>query len=301
MKGATVLVVIMTVCAVSLSAQWPKFAEPGMPRDAQGLVLMDAAPPKMADGKPDLSGDWLRADRDPRPAELAGIAAEQGGAARGVVVEPPVAAFAPDPNAPPIAAFWDIGTNVQGGLPLTPWAAELKKKRMAEDSKDNPDANCLPMGFTQFHMQPQPRKIVQTPTLTVILYEANYGVRYIFTDGRQLPPQGEPQPWWYGYSVGRWDGNALVVETNNVRGAESGPFDGWLDVRGSPYSDQAKFTERFRRPTFGKLEIDVTVNDPKSYAKPFTVRINQRLLADEEPIEAVCNENQQFRSRIKID
>ena len=172
---------------------------------------------------------------------------------------------------------------------------------MAEDSKDNPDANCLPMGFTQFHMQPQPRKIVQTPTLTVILYEANYGVRYIFTDGRQLPPQGEPQPWWYGYSVGRWDGNTFVVETNNVRGAESGPFDGWLDVRGSPYSDQAKFTERFRRSTFGKLEIDVTVNDPKSYTKPFTVRINQRLLADEEPIEAVCNENQQFRSRIKID
>jgi hypothetical protein len=301
MKGATALVAIMTVCGVSLSAQWPKFAEPGMPRDAQGVVLMDAAPPKMADGKPDLSGDWLRADRDPRPAELAGIAAEQGGAARGVVVEPPVAAFAPDPNAPPIAAFWDLGTNVQGGLPLTPWAAELKKNRMAEDSKDNPDANCLPMGFTQFHMQPQPRKIVQTPTLTVILYEANYGVRYIFTDGRQLPPQGEPQPWWYGYSVGRWDGNALVVETNNVRGAESGPFDGWLDVRGSPYSDQAKFTERFRRPTFGKLEIDVTVNDPKSYAKPFTVRVNQRLLADEEPIEAVCNENQQFRSRIKID
>ena len=301
MKGATVLVAIMTVCAVSLSAQWPKFAEPGMPRDAQGMVLMDAAPPKMADGKPDLSGDWVRADRDPRPAELAGIAAEQGGAARGVAVEPPVAAFAPDPNAPPIAAFWDLGTNVQGGLPLTPWAAELKKKRMAADSKDNPDANCLPMGFTQFHMQPQPRKIVQTPTLTIILYEANYGVRYIFTDGRQLPPQGEPQPWWYGYSVGRWDGNALVVETNNVRGAESGPFDGWLDVRGSPYSDQAKFTERFSRPTFGKLEIDVTVNDPKSYTKPFTVRINQRLLADEEPIEAVCNENQQFRSRIKID
>ena len=301
MKIATILVAIMTVCAVSLSAQWPKFAEPGMPRDAQGRVLMDAAPPKMADGKPDLSGDWLRADRDPRPAELAGIAAEQGGAARGVVVEPPVTAFAPDPNAPPLAAFWDLGTNVQGGLALTPWAAELKKKRMAADSKDNPDANCLPMGPTQFHMQPQPRKIVQTPTLTVILYEANYGVRYIYTDGRQLPPQGEPQPWWYGYSVGRWDGNALVVETNNVRGAESGPFDGWLDVRGSPYSDQAKFTERFSRPTFGKLEIDVTVNDPKSYTKPFTVRINQRLLADEEPIEAVCNENQQFRSRIKID
>ena len=301
MKGAIALVAITTVCAVSLSAQWPKFSEPGMPRDAQGRINMDAAAPRTADGKPDLSGDWVRADRDPRPAELAGIAAEQGAGARGVVVEPPVAAFPADPNAPTLAAFWDIGTNLQGGLPITPWAAELKKKRMAADSKDNPDANCMPMGLTQFHMQPQPRKIVQTPTLTVILYEANYGTRFIYTDGRQLPPQGEPQPWWYGYSVGRWDGNTLVVETNNLRGAEQGPFDGWLDVRGSPYRDQARFTERFRRPTVGKLEIDVTVNDPKSYTRPFTVRINQRLLADEEPIEAVCNENQQFRSRIKID
>jgi hypothetical protein len=301
MKSAIAFVAITTVCAISLSAQWPKFSEPGLPRDAQGRVNMDAAAPRTADGKPDLSGDWVRADRDPRPAELAGIAAEPGAAGRGVVVEPQVAAFAADPNSPPLAAFWDIGTNLQGGLPITPWAAELKKKRMAADSKDNPDANCMPMGPTQFHMQPQPRKIVQTPTLIVILYEANYGVRYIYTDGRQLPPQGEPQPWWYGYSVGRWEGNSLVVETNNLRGAESGPFDGWLDVRGSPYSDNARFTERFRRPTLGKLEIDVTVNDPKSYTKPFTVRINQRLLADEEPIEAVCNENQQFRSRIKID
>ena len=82
---------------------------------------------------------------------------------------------------------------------------------------------------------------------------------------------------------------------------KTSPFDGWLDVRGSPYSDQAKFTERFRRPIFGKLEIDVTVEDPKAYTKPFTVRINQRVMADEEPIEFVCNENQQFRRKIKVD
>src|SRR5206468_11453453 len=161
--------------------------------------------------------------------------------------------------------FWDIGANLPGGLPLTPWAAELRKNRMATSSKDNPDANCLPMGITQFHMQPQPRKIIQTPALIAILYEANYGLRYIYTDGRSLPPQGEPTPWWYGYSVGRWEGDTLVVETNNLRGAESGPYDGWLDVNGSPYSEEARFIERFRRPIFGKLEIDVTVDDPKSY------------------------------------
>jgi len=119
-------------------------------------------------------------------------------------------------------------------------------------------------------------------------------------DGRSLPPQGNPQPFWYGYSVGHWEGDTLVVETNNLRGAEDGPHDGWLDVRGSPYSEQARFVEKFRRPQFGKLEIDVTLEDTKFYTKPFTVRINQRF-ADEEPIEFVCNENQQFEKRIKVN
>jgi hypothetical protein len=301
MKVVTTYIVVMIASSIAVSAQWPKYQEPGVPRDAEGHVLMDGRTPRTADGKPDLSGDWVRADRDPLPQELAGVVTGRGETNRGVVVEPPVPAFPPDPNSPPLATFFDIGANVPGGLPFTPSAAELKKKRMATDNKDNPDANCLPMGITQFHMQPQPRKIVETPTLIVILYEANYGLRYIYTDGRSLPPQGDPQPWWYGYSVGRWEGDTLVVETNNLRGSESSPYDGWLDVRGSPYSEQARFVERFRRPVFGKLEIDVTVDDPKSYTKPFTVRINQRFLADQEPIEFVCNENQQFRQRIKLD
>jgi hypothetical protein len=301
MKMSTALLAVLITCSVSLSAQWPKYQEPGAPRDDQGRVLMEGRTSRTPDGKPDLTGDWVRADRDPLPQELAGVVTARGETTRNVVVEPPATPFAPDPNSPPLATFFEIGANMAGGLPLTPWAAELKKMRMATSNKDNPDANCLPMGLTQFHMQPQPRKIVQTPTLIVILYEANYGLRYIYTDGRALPPQGEPQPWWYGYSVGRWEDDTLIVETNNLRGAESSPYDGWLDVRGSPYSDQTKFVERFRRPVFGKLEIDVTVDDPKSYTKPFTVRINQRLLADQEPIEFVCNENQQFRQRIKID
>ena len=302
MKAKAVAVAALIACSTSLLAQWPKFQEAGVPRDAKGGVLIEGRAPRAADGKPDLSGDWIRGDRDPLPSELAGVVTARGETTRtGVVVEPPVSPFPPDPNSPPLATFFELGANLPGGLPLTPWAADLKKARMATNNRDNPDANCLPMGPTQFHMQPQPRKIVQTPNLILIIYEANYGLRYIYTDGRKLPPQGDPQPWWYGYSVGRWDGDTLVVETNNLRGAEDGPFDGWLDVRGSPYSQQAKFTERFRRPMFGKLEINVTVEDPKSYTKPFTVRINQRFVADEEPIEAVCNENQQFRQRIKID
>jgi hypothetical protein len=92
-----------------------------------------------------------------------------------------------------------------------------------------------------------------------------------------------------------------VVETNNLRGAESGPYDGWLDVRGSPYTDQARFTERIRRPRYGKLEIDVTLEDSKAYTKPVTVRVNQQISPDDEIIEFICNENQQFRRLVKID
>jgi hypothetical protein len=295
------LALVLLACSAPLSAQWPKFREARAPRDAQGRIRIDAPPPRAADGKPDLSGVWLRADPEPLPSELAGLFSQanrdpSGDVSQEVFAKP----FPADPTSPPLAAFWDIATNIPGGLPLTAWAVDVKKQRMATDMKDNPDANCMPMGITQFHMQPQPRKIIQTPTLIAILYEANYGQRLIYMDGRALPKQGEPQPWWYGYSVGRWEGDTLVVETNNLRGAEEGPFDGWLDVRGTPYSNQAKFTERFRRPMFGKLEIDVTLEDTKALAKPFTLRINQRVVEDEEPIEFVCNENQQFRQRIKI-
>ena len=297
------VVVVAVVASVSLSAQWPKFRDASVPRDEKGEVRIEGPAPRTLDGKPDLSGMWLRADPEPLPAELAGLfgpGAAKRDPSGDVVQEVFAKPFPADPKSPPLAAFWDIATNVPGGLPLTPWAAGVKKQRMATEMKDNPDANCMPMGITQFHMQPQPRKIIQTPKLIVILYEANYGQRLIYMDGRALPKQGEPQPWWYGYSVGRWEGDTLVVETNNLRGADEGPFDGWLDVRGTPYSNQAKFIERFRRPIFGKLEIDVTLEDAKALAKPFTLRINQRVVADEEPIEFVCNENQQFRQRIKI-
>ena len=160
---------------------------------------------------------------------------------------------------------------------------------MADESKDNPDAWCLPMGFMQFHTHPQPRQIVQTRDLLVIVYEANYGLRTIHLDGRPAP-DNDPQPWWYGYSRGRWEDDTLVVETTNYRGDERA---GWLDVNGSPYTDALVTTERFRRPTFGRLEIDVTVDDPKAYTRPWMVRVNQNVMVDDELIETVCLENEQ--------
>ena len=288
--------VIVTICSVSMAGQWPKYQAPGVPRDAEGRVRMDAQTPRMPDGKPDLSGNWIRFRGEGAFAapELSGLVRNQAAPAQAV-------APAADPNSPPIAAFWEIGANVPGGLPFTQWATELKKRRMALNDKENPDANCLPMGLTQFHMHGQPRKIMQNAGVIALMYEANYGLRYIYIDGRPLPPLGSVQPFWYGYSVGRWEGDTLVVETNNLRGAETGGSDGWLDVRGSPYSDQAKFIERIRRPTYGKLEIDITVDDPKAYTRPFTVRVNQQISTDDEIIEFICNENQQFRQRVKID
>jgi len=283
----TISVLAFAICAPSLFAQWEKRPSLSVPRLANGQPNLDAPTPKAADGHPDLSGLWTRAPGDGR-----------GGRGRaGAPATPPP----PPPPGPPVATFGNLGTNMPDGLPLTPWASELLKQRTALTSKENPDANCMPMGFTQFHQQPQPREIIQLRDKVLILYEANYGLRQIYTDGRTLPKQGDPQPQWYGYSIGRWEGDTLVVESNNLRGAEDGPFDGWLDVRGSPYSRDAKFTERFTRPSFGRLIIDTTLDDPKSYTKPFTVRINQQIMADTELIEFVCNENQQFRRRVKID
>ncbi len=186
----------------------------------------------------------------------------------------------------PNATFFNTGAGFTGGLPYQPWAAQLHEQRTATNAMDNPDAHCLPMGFMQLHLHPQPRKIVQTPGVTIIMYEGNSGLRQIFTDGRKLP-SGDPQPWWYGYSIGRWEGDTLVVESSGFRD------DGWLDVNGSPFTDRLKLTERFRRPDVGTMQIDVTVDDAKAYTRPFTVRVNHRLLADDELIEFVCAENEQ--------
>jgi hypothetical protein len=135
----------------------------------------------------------------------------------------------------------------------------------------------------QLHMHPQPRKIIQTPGLIVILYEAQGGIRQIFTDGRPLPKDAEP--WWYGYSIGHWEDDTLVVETTGFRD------DVWLDIDGSPLTESGKMTERFKRLNYGTLQIDVTIEDAKVYTKPFTVRVVHRLMPDTDLIEFICGEN----------
>ena len=171
------------------------------------------------------------------------------------------------------------------GLPLQPWAAELRKQRLAEHSKDHPDAHCLPLNPIQLHSHPQARKIIQTPGLVLILYEANDGIRQIFTDGRPLPDNNDADPWWYGYSIGKWEGDTLVVQTIGFKDQ------GWIDEEGTPNTNAARLTERFRRLNYGTLEIEITVDDPKTFTRPWSFKLDQRLMPDTELIEFVCLEN----------
>ncbi len=267
---AAVLAALVAALSPSLSAQWPLYPLSGIPKGPDGKPDLTASALRTADGKPDLSGIWMRYE-----------GTEPNG---------------PPAGRPPLALFGNAGAGFKEGLPFQPWAAELQKKRAADHGLDNPDALCLPQGPLQYHLDPQPRKIVQMPGQIFIIYESNYGLRTIYTDGRPLPPQGEPQPSWHGYSVGRWEGDTLVVETNNFRGALNGqPAEGWLDTRGSPFTDALRLTERFRRVNYGQLDIEFTVDDPKAYTRPFTVRVDQRIVADgSEMIEFICHENQMF-------
>jgi hypothetical protein len=268
--AAATSVVLFGALTVPLAAQWPPHPV-GVPQGPDGKPNLAAPAPRTVDGKPDFSGIWMifngpdpgdRADRPPR---------------------------------------------LSGGLslPMQPWAADLQRRRAAEGGLNDPDGLCLPQGPLQYHIDPQPLKIVQTPTQILIIYESNYGLRTIYMDGRKLPPLGEPQPFWHGYSVGRWEGDTLVVESNNFRGVdpdavkngEPSSFHGvgWLDHRGSPYTESMKLTERFRRVNYGHLDIEFTVDDPKAYTKPFTVRIVQQIVPDgSELIEFICHENQMF-------
>ncbi len=306
--GVTAIVFgILTFGSVPIAAQWPTVTDPNVPRDSKGAVRGDAPTPRTPDGKPDFSGLWMHANSGPPRGRGGRGNGAAGGAPPGgpgsFRLEAPTPPFPYDPKGPPVAEFFEAGGNMEGGLPYTEWSRDIKKKRTDRQARDNPDANCLPMGFLQFHQQPQPRRImnISNPKMILIEYEANNGLRHIYMDGRKLPPQGEPQPWWYGYSVGHWDGDTLIVETNNLRGAEDSLNDGWVDVNGSPHSEQAKFTEKIRRPTYDHLQIDVTLEDPKAYTKPWTVRVDQRLAVDQDLIEFECNENQQFRQHVKGD
>ena len=245
----------------SLTAQWIKYPTVGIPRNKDGSANLAAPAPRTADGHPDLSGMW-------------GPKAVSDSCPNGLCVE--------QMPLPVIAR--NIGTEQKDGLPYQPWAAEQMKRRATESSKDDPHVRCTPPNFPRAWALPQYRRIIQSPGLVAVLHEFNASWRLIHTDARPLP--NDPNPTWNGYSSGRWDGNTLVVETIGFRD------DMWLDMLGNSLSSATKVTERIRRPNFGNIEIEVTIDDPKTYTKPWTVRMDQVIVVDTELIDEICIENE---------
>jgi len=225
---------------------------------AQWLNIQTPGIPRLPDGKPNLAAPAPRTP-DGKP-DLAGI------------------------WMPARPYFINIATDMKpGDLPFQPWAAALFKQRRETESKDDPTGNCIPGGVPRSDAVPYPFKIAYGDKMVIILYEAVHSYRQIFTDGRELPK--DPNPTWMGYSVGHWEGDALVVETAGFNNQ------GWLDNDGRPATDAEHVTERLRRKDFGHAEIQITVDDSKAYTKPFTVTLPLTLMADTELLEYVCNEN----------
>jgi hypothetical protein len=185
----------------------------------------------------------------------------------------------------------NLGVDLPGGLPYQPWLVPIVKERTDSLAKADPHIRCLPDNFVRAYGLPHLLKFVHTPSLLVMLNEMNAGYRQVFMDGRPLPK--DPTPSWQGYSSAKWSGDALVIDTNGLRD------DTWIDWNGSVVTESAKIREQIRRPDFGHLEIQVTVDDPKAYTKPWTVTLKERIVVDTELVDEICQENEQSLQHMK--
>ena len=248
-RTASMVAAILAIASVPTAAQWLDDPTPGIPRLPDGKPNLSAPAPRK-DGRPSLSGVWI-ADKEGFKY-LNNLAAD----------------FQP------------------GQFPIQPWADALTKERMTGvHASEFPSARCLPPGIALLDRSTAagfPFKIVQEPGLIVILYEGPLSqFRQVFLDGRPLPQ--DPNPSWLGYSVGKWEGDTLVVETNGLK------EDTWLDYIGSPITPTGKLIERFRRRKYGNLDVEIAIDDPRAYTKPWTVTVNWQIALDTEPLEFICD------------
>ena len=250
------VVASVALLSSSVHAQWLNYPTPGTPRTSDGKPDLAAPAPRTPDGRPDLSGIWA--------AECA-IYGRDSCFTRSL--------------------FFNLAKDLKPeDVEMTPWAAQIQAQREARNHVDDPYGYCLPPGTPRINFGGGPFKIISTPQVTALLYETLVGMtfRQVFTDGRPLPSVSEPT--WLGYSVGRWEADTLVVETTGFRDG------GWLDtLKGRPHSDALHVTERFRRVDFGSMELTVTIDDPKAFVKPWTIKAPLTLLPDTDLVEAFCD------------
>lgn len=260
------LVLIWVVCAPG-GAQWLNYKTRGVPRLGNGDANLSAPAPRLSDGHPDLSGVW---------------AAE-------------CAIYGGDPCFTQ-SLFFDLAKDLTPeDVQMTPWAAAIAAQREGRNHVDDPYGYCLPPGVPRIDFGGGPFKVLQTPGETAFLYETLAGLifRQVFTDGRPLPPSEVPT--WLGYSIGRWDGDAFLVDTTGFKDG------GWLDTKkGRPHSDALHVTERFQRTDFGHMRLTVTIDDRKAYRKPWTIQAMLRYQPDIELLESFCDEHDKTMAHRRI-
>jgi len=268
------LLVSAVVCGQA-RAQWLNHRAPGTPRTPDGKVNLSAPAPRAVGGKPDLSGIW-RVEATPLD-ELTRLFGDLG------------ALSVPGDDARTFSKYlFNVLVDFKPEeAPIRPEAAEVFRQRAPQAGRDFPTGHCLPAGLPATLMIPIPFKIIQTPGVVAMLFEGDNTIRQIYTDGRKHP--ADPHPLWLGYSVGTWEGDTLVVDTVGFNDKS------WLDATGHPHSDALHVVERFRRRDFGHLDVQVTIEDPKMYTRPFTIKLTELLQPDTDILELFCAENEKDR------
>ena len=256
-------------------AQWLHHPAAGTPRTPDGKANLSAPAPRASNGKPDLSGIWMA-----ESAPIADLIRMLPGGVNGLGETPPSKYF--------INILADFKPE---DAPLLPAAAELYRQHAQNYGRDFQTTRCLPAGVPAGELVPVPFKLIQTPGEVIMLSEEDNSFRQIFTDGRKQLE--DPQPAWLGYSVGKWENDWLVVDTIGFNDQT------WLDAFGHTHSEALHVTERFHRLDFGHMEVEVHLDDPKTFTKPVTVRFNERLIPDTELLETFCAEDEKDVAHMK--